>query len=392
MKLKLTALILILAIALSCVAGCTSSDIRSYSEDDVDATETAEATDAADTTEEPAEEARDYSAAYAAYDPDEVVLTVNGVEVTWDEYFYWMFDAASSIEAYYGTIMDWDDICAADSVSTNREFVQNYALDVLKQRCAIKTNAEDAGANLSAEDNETLQGYWDAAVESYGNGSEDEFIEYISNYYLNREIYDNANAVSLYYSNNFELMYGEKGADLSDEDAMEYAIEQEMAAAKHILLLTTDDEGEALSDEVIAEKRELLEGFIAEINAAEDKEAKFDELMNEYSEDTGLAYYPDGYCYTPGTMMTEFEDGVLALEEGELAQELVETSYGYHLILRIPVTPDSVVDIDTDLTAITVRWIAAETRYDSIVSGWIDEATVVFEDKFKDLDIAKIFG
>lgn len=61
----------------------------------------------------------------------------------------------------------------------------------------------------------------------------------------------------------------------------------------------------------------------------------FDALMNEYSEDPGLANAPDGYVFTTGEMVQEFEDAAFALGEGKISG-LVKSPYGYHIIKREP--------------------------------------------------------
>ena len=83
--------------------------------------------------------------------------------------------------------------------------------------------------------------------------------------------------------------------------------------AKHILIRTVDDSGEPLPEEEQAAARATAEDLLAQIRAADDPIATFDQLMNENSEDPGLTSYPDGYLAVPGDMLQEFEDASLAL-------------------------------------------------------------------------------
>lgn len=67
--------------------------------------------------------------------------------------------------------------------------------------------------------------------------------------------------------------------------------------------------------------------------ASNDPQALFDQLMAEYNEDSGE---PDeGYTFGPGEMVDEFYDGTAALEEYEIS-DLVESQFGYHIIMRLP--------------------------------------------------------
>jgi len=100
--------------------------------------------------------------------------------------------------------------------------------------------------------------------------------------------------------------------------------ENGIIAAKHILLLSGETEEE--NGQILEKMNEILD----RIRDGED----FDELMNEYSEDTGLATNPNGYTFMPGEMIDEFYDATAALEVGEVSG-IVPSSYGFHIIKRI---------------------------------------------------------
>ena len=83
-----------------------------------------------------------------------------------------------------------------------------------------------------------------------------------------------------------------------------------------------------------AEKRTKAEEILARAKNGED----FAALANEFSEDPGNknpegklqgGFYPNN---PKGRMMPAFEQAALALEPGQIAPELVETDYGFHII------------------------------------------------------------
>ncbi len=101
--------------------------------------------------------------------------------------------------------------------------------------------------------------------------------------------------------------------------------EQEYWTAKHILF-STEGMNETDANAVKKKAQSVLEKI--------KKGADFDKLMKEYSEDPGLATNPDGYSFTAGQMVTEFEEATKNLKDNQVSG-LVKTDFGYHIIKRI---------------------------------------------------------
>ena len=160
----------------------------------------------------------------------------------------------------------------------------------------------------------------------------------------------------------------------TDEDVKTYIEEKDILSAKHILLLTMDmSTRQPLADDVIAQKKATAEDILKQLQESSDLATDFDALMNQYSEDSGLATNPDGYVFTAGEMVSEFENGTRALEYGQISG-LVESPYGYHIILRQdPDTPSLREDCLTTLAS-------------SQINSWITEANVVLSDEYMNLD------
>lgn len=78
--------------------------------------------------------------------------------------------------------------------------------------------------------------------------------------------------------------------------------------------------------------------LIARALAGED----FGTLVRTYGEDPGMTEYPDGYTFTLGDMVPEFEAATLAMEVGEIS-DMVHTSFGIHIIKRVEPNPDNIM-------------------------------------------------
>ncbi|MDY5627524.1 MAG: peptidylprolyl isomerase, partial [Clostridia bacterium] len=102
--------------------------------------------------------------------------------------------------------------------------------------------------------------------------------------------------------------------------------------AKHILITTVDPQtNQPYDDTKKAEAKKTAEDALEKIKSGAD----FDSLMNELSEDPGLAQNPDGYTFGKGEMVAPFEEAAFALKEGEVSG-IVESDFGYHIIKRVP--------------------------------------------------------
>ena len=85
----------------------------------------------------------------------------------------------------------------------------------------------------------------------------------------------------------------------------------------------------AASEDVLTQARERL----AEARRRLDSGADFADVASELSEDPGTAIGGgDLGCYSPGTLVPEFEQAATQLKPGQISEPVL-TEYGYHLIL-----------------------------------------------------------
>lgn len=336
----------------------------------------------------------DYEALYATHDPDEIVMRVGDDEVTWREFFYYLSANVGYINnlfAYYGGEADWDMIADETTGETIGENVWSLARQSVGQLHACLLFAQEQGAELTAEQEEAMaQELSDVIERTCGEGAtEADFDEYLRGMYADREIYDMMSRWNYMESRCFDVMYGENGANVSDEDALGYIADNNYAQLNHILFMTTDmTTGTELDEAAAAEKLAQAEALVEELRAAQTTEellALYSQRKEELDEDTGKTAYPDGYIVTPDTQFVqEFLDGGYALGDYEVSDP-IKSAYGYHVMLRLPLTPDSVLDESTGKTA---RELFAEVLYNEAITEYIGKLSIAFVDGFTPASIS----
>lgn len=383
---RLVSAVICLTLALGLMSGCGSIE-------DIDLDVSEPPASAAPT--ESASLELNWDAARAKHDLDAVVLTVDGAEADWGEFFYWLYYCYSTYNSQYGAITDLDAPYIYDESMTIGDMLIDAAEGYCVQYHSLTVNAAKEGVELTEEDEQALDELLenDIATVIGEGGTEEELFAALEETYVSRELYEFMNRTAALYSRAFTTLYGNSGEKLTEQEIQDFADEHGFMTAKHILIQTTDAEGEPLDDAAKAEKLKEAEEIYAQLEgkSGEELEEAFDALMQEKSEDTGLAAFPDGYCFTTGEMVEAFETAAAALEPGELS-EIVESPFGYHIILREPLTPeDRVMLFDSAGMPYTIRARAAKNLYDIQQLGWAENAEISWAPEFEGLDLKELF-
>ncbi|MGM9662715.1 MAG: peptidylprolyl isomerase [Oscillospiraceae bacterium] len=266
--------------------------------------------------------------------PDAVLLQVDGIDVTAERYFYWLYNAASNAAMYCGADGFGQE---ADEGLTYAQSCLDFTLETAREYCLVEKWAKEYGLAVSEETAADIESEISAYEEQYGDfgfdymGITRETMEY---FYTAFEYYDM-----------LQLSTTEEGGALAptEEELDAYVKEAGLMKADHILLATQDlYTGEELDEETRQAQYAKAQELLAQLQAAEDPETLFAELADEYSEDPGRSYYPDGYVFGPGEMVPEFEEAAAALEEGEISG-IVESDSGYHILLRKALSKEELV-------------------------------------------------
>ncbi|MBE7052841.1 MAG: hypothetical protein E7391_01015 [Ruminococcaceae bacterium] len=297
-----------------------------------------------------------------------VTVTVDGKKVEADNILYngRTYVPLRAISEITGKTVDWDDATkTADihdtyGVTYSGEVVGNVGgKEITKEQLdtyvsIVKVENVDKNLDESALLEKAKEKIaYDVALENYAKGIglkinkqfEDEYaayMQYMSTQYpqftqiLQMVGYTEKSYKQVWQSDYLTQMV------IGDAPASFMATEEEMKAyydtnkeefkydglkAKHILISTKDENGNPLTDEKQAELKKVVDEIYNQIKNGAD----FDALMNEFGEDPGVESNPDGYVFTKGDMVKEFEDTAYALEIGQVSEPVL-SDYGYHII------------------------------------------------------------
>ena len=270
-----------------------------------------------------------------------VVMTLDGYDVTYSEFRYYYINYVKQFANYYGADFNTNDEYKAD--------FDKYVNEALKMNGLVANTAKEYGLALTQEefDNNVLATY-DKITEQFKSDDSDDNSEAvrvldetyaITPYYMmmNESIYNLYNKI-------YEAFYGVGGTKFEDikKQTLDYYNENGYMRAKHVLIMfPTNEDGSEVTEEQKAETKKKAEEVLEKAKNGED----FDKLIEEYNEDPGMSTYTNGYYFGDGEMVEPFENATKALEENGIS-EIVETTYGYHIIKRLPLDDENIVSAD----------------------------------------------
>lgn len=227
---------------------------------------------------------------------EEAVMTVNGIDIFADTFISLLPNLGVNIN------------------DPSLEMIIPQAVELVGSVFATASYYRNNGADVMVDETQTFKGY----AEEYSKMEEKE--------YLISPLID-AFDCDFFLTNYFRTAIGEE-----DFEAAKKWYAENYMSAKHVLVSfdgRTKADAKKIIDEVLVKAK---------------KGSDFDALIEKYGEDPGMKSYPEGYVFTKGEMVKEFEDGTLALKDNQISP-VIETSYGYHIIKRIPLPEISEEDL-----------------------------------------------
>ena len=358
---------------------------------------TADATPAPTAT--PEVHSLDYEAIRALYPADTAAITLKDEVMDWDLYADWLRTNGLQYEeyfrqmaAYYGVAADWTGSIGDGTGANYAKGLLNETNDTLSSFMAIKALAKEKGISLDAEALKSLEPEAMANQILGENATVEQLAEELENTsHLSVKAFQFYSEALDLYTLLAQELYGAQGEKLSETDIVKALEDQGYISAHHILFMTIDPmTGKNLEQDEVAAKLQQANDLVKELRAIEDHDEllkRFKELKEQYCEDTGKTAYPDGYTFTPGTMVPVFEETVKALKDYEVS-DAVQSDYGFHIIMRLPLGGDSLL-FSPQGTPQTARVSVAQEKISHDLDDYYAAHPPVYADGLEELDLTQ---
>lgn len=244
------------------------------------------------------------------------VMECGGNQISLDEYLYNF--------SYYRYLMDYGDSSVWES-EENAAYLTEVLNNIFMQKFAILELADEMGIALTEEEEAELLTNLETMKANYEN--EEAFLADMADAHLTEEVLLDYWRTVVLQEKIYNSLYGPEGEFGEPLEDVLTRVNEEYVHVKHILIPFTEEDAEGLAQEVY---QKAIGG--------ED----FDALREEYDADV-LGQPAEGYTFTYGEMVEPFEEAAFSMAEGDIS-EPVETSYGYHIILKLPIDEQYIID------------------------------------------------
>ncbi len=266
------------------------------------------------------------------------VATVGNIKITEGEFKFYLNSIKNQMS---GTELTTDEDWQTWELEGEKaiDVAKGRALEIAVENALYIEAAKAAGFELTGEEKDQLKFIKEQVVSGYGDKKQ--YNEFLKTNNITDSFIEMMCESSLYYN---KVLKSVDVAAASDEANMRQHFEENKAEfeaeyrkAKHILFLTVDSQTrEPKSTEEVNAAKLKAEEIYGMVTAGGD----YDALMHEYSEDPGLSSAPDGYVFTTGEMVPEFEIATDSIGFGDVT--LCQSSLGFHIIKRLPIAYEDV--------------------------------------------------
>lgn len=261
------------------------------------------------------------------------IATVDGNIISKAEFMYYLENVKSQMLTKAGVTAGTAEAESFWEGEIDGQKASDVAKDKAMEEC-VRTEictilAKEAGLTINAETKSSIKSYIEEGGDQIAQikdmtGLSDSLLKTL----FEKSEYANMYAQSYFAEHEEELT--------APDEEIQKKYQEEYSRVKHVLITNTPDaEGEEtpLADEdFVATQKALAEEVLEKAKSGAD----FDALVKDYGKDPGMETSPDGYTITKnGQMVAEFEAAAFDIEIGEVS-DIVETSYGWHILKRYP--------------------------------------------------------
>lgn len=288
-------------------------------------------------------------------------LTVNGTPISYDEFRYYYLTTKASLESSLeeGKTLELPELLTAVEDSFKKDY-------------GVRSWIADQGTTLTDEEKQAVLDNTTMMVSMMGG--EDGFQQALDSIYCTKDLYNQMGELQSLQQKALNEWFEKNYTDA----VVEYFTNTtDYVHVQHVLIAFDDTTEGADHSAEKATAQEVYEKAVA----GEDFEA----LIEEYNEDPGQASDMNGYTFTTGQMVEEFETASFALEENAIS-EPVETTYGYHIIKRLPIDLEYIRENAVNM-APTEIVEEANSALDSEIQSHVDAVEITKGDKYDTLTV-----
>lgn len=311
------------------------------------------------------------------------VGTVNGEKMSKQLYMFYLKNIKSSLEQeatsggkvtaeqYWKTKVD--GLLATDNA-------KKLALDEVSRNIIVRGKAAELKLELTADNDKSVNDNINSLITQ--SGTKKDYDKWVKDQGLTNDLIKYIFEGYVYEDKLYSYYYGASSTFKPTDAELKAYLTENYMRAKHVLILNSNEtSGEALTGEALNKAKALAEEVSKKAAAGED----FDKLIKDYGKDPGTAANPNGYYFTSGEMAKQFEDAVSAMKENTISG-VVATDYGFHIIKRLPLDPETYIKENRD----TLLQAMGNKAYTEKIKEFISAADVKTNRDYKSIDVLAI--
>ncbi len=285
-----------------------------------------------------------------------VAVSIGDVKITSNMYCYWMSRyKAMFLYSYTGQTTDNQAFWTGEIAEgvTVGSLLENIALSNIMTNAVCLKLFDDYGLQLTNDMLNSVDQTIDTMIQSAG--SKASLNSALSAFGVNTTILKEIYIAEMKINMLNAYLFGDNGPKAITDAEMKAYYEENYYRVKHLLVRTDvnyvkDENGEYVADESTGTVKtvELTDAEKeAKIALAKDLQARlasgeeFDTLLKEYTEDTNMIAYEDGYYIHSGSTFLP-QDIITAVPEMKVGEfRMIESDIGYHIIRRYDLKTDA---------------------------------------------------